>query len=158
MFLHFPSGLTSAPFIGARGEEKCRGCVCVSLFLGMVWAKPSSVCGFRRTQMPMSLQRVDFGTGLVDVVFSPPVLFFPLFLWVKGMEGDTVSLSSSSQPCLLLTHHRGGEGQRQGQMDSPRRSLTLGKGNRCRTQAGLRDLAGEADNIPVHTYNMYTHI
>lgn len=84
--------------------------------------------------------------------------FFPLFLWVKGMEGDTVSLSSSSQPCLLLTHHRGGEGQRQGQMDSPRRSLTLGKGNRCRTQAGLRDLAGEADNIPVHTYNMYTHI
>lgn len=26
--------------------------------------------------MPMSLQRVDFGTGLVDVVFSPPVLFF----------------------------------------------------------------------------------
>lgn len=51
----------------------------------------------------------------------------------------------------------GGEGQRQGQMDSPRRSLTLGKGNRCRTQAGLRGLAGEADNIPAHTHTQHVH-
>lgn len=84
MCLHSSGGLIVAPLRGARLEEKFLGCMHVNLFLEMVWAKPASTGGFRRMQMLTSPQRVDFGSGLIDVIFLIP--FSLLFTWVTTEE------------------------------------------------------------------------